>query len=63
MRESLFGWEVANLLGLSNSKFLRTIADRIPHVRKGGVRLYSQIDVEAWQAEQGRAKAMTAEGA
>jgi hypothetical protein len=50
MSESLFAWEVANLLGLSSSKFLRTLADEIPHQQKGGVRLYKANDVEDWQA-------------
>jgi hypothetical protein len=50
MSESLFAWEVANLLGLSPSKFLRTIADEIPCQQKGGVRLYNPRDVEDWQA-------------
>jgi len=50
MSESLFAWEVANLLGLSPSKFLRTLADEIPCQQKGGVRLYNPRDVEDWQA-------------
>ena len=44
----LFAWEVAKLLEMSNSKFLRTVADEIPCERKGGVRLYKRGDVNKW---------------
>jgi len=47
--EILFAWEAAQVLGLSSSKFLRTVGDEIPHTRKGGVRLYKRDVVERWR--------------
>ena len=44
----LFAWEVAKELEMSNSKFLRTVADEIPCERKGGCRLYKRGDVNKW---------------
>ena len=44
--ETVFAWEVAQMMGISNSKFLRTAADDIPCQKKGGVRLYLRSDVE-----------------
>jgi len=44
----LFAWEVAKELEMSNSKFLRTLADEIPCEKKGGVRLYKRGDVNKW---------------
>ena len=42
----MFAWEVAEVMGISPSKFLRTAADDIPCQKKGGVRLYLRSDVE-----------------
>ena len=50
--EILFAWEAANILGLSSSKFLRTVGDEIPHVNKGGVRLYRRDVVERWREKR-----------
>ena len=50
--EIIFAWEAANLLGLSSSKFLRTVAEEIPHTRKGGVRLYKRDVVERWREKR-----------
>lgn len=49
----LFGWEVAQKLGISNSKFLRVYADRIPHIKKGTSRLYSPADVDLFIKKSG----------
>ena len=46
--ETVFAWEVAQMMGISNSKFLRTAADDIPCQKKGGVRLYLRSDVEGY---------------
>ena len=48
----IFAWEAANILGLSSSKFLRTVAEEIPHTRKGGVRLYKRDVVERWREKR-----------
>jgi hypothetical protein len=42
---TMFAWEVAEVMGISPSKFLRTAADDIPCQKKGGVRLYLRSDV------------------
>lgn len=49
----MFGWEVAQKLGISNSKFLRVYADRIPHIKKGTSRLYSPADVDLFIKKSG----------
>ena len=46
--ETVFAWEVAQMMGISNSKFLRTCADDLPCQKKGGVRLYLRSDVEGY---------------
>ena len=51
-QEIIFAWEAANILGLSSSKFLRTVAEEIPHTRKGGVRLYKRDVVERWREKR-----------
>ena len=51
-QEIIFAWEAANILGLSSSKFLRTVAEEIPHQRKGGVRLYKRDVVERWREKR-----------
>ena len=51
-QEIIFAWEAAQVLGLSSSKFLRTVAEEIPHQSKGGVRLYKRDVVERWREKR-----------
>jgi hypothetical protein len=44
----LCAWEVAQALGISQSKFLRTVANDIPHIRKGKFRLYEKSAVDSF---------------
>ena len=53
----LCAWEVAQALGISQSKFLRTVADEIPHIRKGKLRLYEKSAVDHFI--HGRLKTIT----
>ena len=52
----LLAWEVAQALGISQSKFLRTVADEIPHI-KGKLRLYEKSAVDHFI--HGRLKTIT----
>ena len=49
----LYGWEVAQKLGISDSKFFRLYADKIPHIKKGARRLYSPADVDLFIKKTG----------
>ena len=53
----LCAWEVAQALGISQSKFLRTVANEIPHIRKGKFRLYEKSAVDNFI--HGRLKTIT----